>query len=75
MNRVFAKIRLPVIPIQYAFLFPFTYVVSRAVNAMYPMDGVVETKEAVFAVLFACVAFGQVYRLSKNPNVSAPVPN
>ena len=69
MKRVFAKIRLPVIPVQYAFLFPFTYVASRAVNAMYPMDGVVETKEAVFAVLFACVAFGQVYRLSKSPDV------
>jgi hypothetical protein len=75
MKKVFSKIRLPVIPIQYAFLFPFTYVASRAINAMYHLDGVVETKEAVFAVLFACVAFGQVYRLSKNPNVYAPVPN
>ena len=69
MKKVFAKIRLPVVPVQYAFLFPFNYVASRAVNVMYPMDGVVETKEAVFAVLFACVALGQVYRLSKSPNV------
>ncbi len=69
MKKVFAKIRLPVIPIQYAFLFPFTYVASRAVNVMYHLDGVVETKEAVFAVLFACVALGQVYRLSKSPDV------
>ena len=69
MKKVFAKIRLPVIPIQYAVLFPFTYVISRAVNAMYPMDGVVETKETVFAILFACVTLGQVYRLSKSPDV------
>ena len=69
MNKVFSKIRLPVIPLYYACLFPFNYVVSRAVYAMYPMDGVVETKEAISAILFAFVAVGQVYRLSKSPDV------
>jgi len=69
MKRVFAEIRLPVIPLYYACLFPFNYVVSRAVNAMYPMGGVVETKETISAILFAFVALGQVYRLSKSPDV------
>lgn len=70
MKKVFAKIRLPVIPVPYAFLFPFNYMASRAVVAIYPIyrHGIVETKETIFAILFACVAFGQVCRLSKSPN-------
>ena len=74
MKKVFAKIRLPVVPVQYAFLFPLTYVASRALNTIslyhYDHRDVVETKEAVFAILFACVALGQVYRLSKSPKLS-----
>ena len=72
MKKVFAKIRLPVIPVQYAFLFPLNYVVSRALEAIYPISAhsAVETKEAVFGVLFVLVALGQVYRLSRRPNVA-----
>ena len=73
MKKVFAKIRLPVIPLQYAFLFPLNYVASKALEAIYPIPiyehGIVETKETVSAILFVCVALGQVYRLSKWPNV------
>ena len=71
VKKVFARIRLPVIPIQYAFLFPFTYVASRVLTATYPIShrDIVETKEAVFAILFACVALELVYRLSKSPKV------
>ena len=67
MKKVFAKIRLPVIPLQYAFLFPLNYVASKALEAIYPIyeHGIVETKETVLAILFVCVALGQVYRLSR----------
>ena len=71
MKKLFFKIRLPVIPLQYAFLFPLNYVASKAIEAIYPIytHGIVETKETVSAILFVCVALGQVYRLSIRPNM------
>ena len=73
---IFAKIRLPVIPLQYAFLFSFTHVASLAIDAVYPMrlHSIVETKETVIAILFACVALGQVVRMSKGSHVRCASP-
>lgn len=71
MKKVFVKIRLPVIPVQYAFLFSLNYGANKALEAIYPIyaHSAVETKETVLAILFVCVALGQVYRLSRRPNV------
>jgi hypothetical protein len=69
---VFDRIRLPMVPLHYALLFPVNYIAQKLMTASYPScgRGAVETKEAVFAILFACVAFGQVYRLSRKTSAA-----
>ena len=68
IKKFLIKIRFPIIPRVYALLFPLNYVVSRIVTEIHPAykHNIVETKESIFAVLFACVAFGYVFRQSKD---------
>lgn len=62
MRAACANIRLPVVPLAYAFLFPLNYLMSRVVTLMYPayQHNIVETKETVCSFLFLCVALGYI---------------
>jgi hypothetical protein len=70
-KKVFDKIRLPIVPVHYAFMFSLNYSIAKVGETMCPAyrHSLVETKETVIAMLFACVAFGQIYRLWMKPSV------
>jgi hypothetical protein len=74
-RNVFTRIRLPIVPLRYAFLFFGSYVVSKGFERINPEceHGIVETKESLAGLLFMCVAWGQVRMLSKGPDVSEDV--
>ena len=74
IRNIFAKIRLPVVPLHYAFLFLGSYAISKGFEAMYPRyeHGIVETKESLSGFLFMCVAWGQVHMLSKGRGGESP---
>jgi len=63
MSGLFVRIRLPVVPMAYVFLFLFNYLLARAVIAGNPAyrHNIVEVKETAFSFLFMCIAVGQIY--------------
>jgi hypothetical protein len=67
MKELLAKIRLPLVPMQYVFLLMLNYLISMVLGMTYPeyRHGFVETKETIIAFLFACVALGLAFHMFK----------
>ncbi len=63
-RRLFERVRLPVVPMVFAFLFPLNYVVSRAIQAIPGIysHGVVEAKESNVEFLFMCVGIALLHQ-------------